>query len=248
MATMAKLEGGEPAWEYRPIAFDDKKIRYVLDVEHGGGWSASAAFPGIVLGHDEYRLNPQRLGFDDVKALGIEVIPSEVRRREEEAKSSRAFQEARDAGIEILPQPKVDAPFIFTLTDSDGLAHRSATLKGKVVLIDCWADWRSPCMGKMNEIKDVYKRRRGDGFEVIGVNLNRDRGKVEPLVKKLALPWPQVYVPGDDRTRRLWADGPGIASPHLLLIDRDGVLRWYGGPEELEKRIGELLDAPRASK
>jgi RNA polymerase sigma factor (sigma-70 family) len=44
----------------------------------------------------------------------------------------------------------------------------------------------------------------------------------------------------------LMTDGPGLrGTPRLFLIDREGILRWNGGPEELEKRITDLLDAPR---
>ncbi len=247
IASIARLEAGEPDREYRPVAFDEKKNRHLLDLANGGA-SSSGGFPEIMLSQRAYRLDPMRLKSDDMKALGVEVIPAEVRRAEEEARSARAFQEAKALGIEILPSPEVGKPFVFTLTPSDGQAFHTAALKGKVVLIDFWASWRSPCMGQLDEIKAIYDRRRQEGFEVIGVSLNRDRGKAEQLVKMLAIPWPQVYLAGDDRARRLWADGPGIAHPHLLLIDRDGILRWYGGPEEVKERITKLLDAPQSGK
>ncbi len=248
VANLAKLEKGEPDREYRPVAFDEKKNRYLFDLDRGGGWSESAGFPDVILAQNQYRLDPERLAFDGVKGLGIEVIPAEVRLAEAEARSARAIEEARGTRIEILPRPKTGEPFPFTLTASDGRALGAPAFKGKVVLIDCWAGWRSPCMGKTKEIKALYERRRGDGLEVIGVNLDKDRGKAEALAKTLALPWPQVFVPGDDRTRRLWADRPEINNPCLLLIDRSGVLRWNGGPEELEQRIAAILDAPGAGK
>jgi thiol-disulfide isomerase/thioredoxin len=122
-------------------------------------------------------------------------------------------------------------------------------MKGKVVLIDCWAGWCSPCMAKMPQLKTLYEGRHGDGFEVIGVNFDKDRTRGEQLVKTVALPWPEVFVPGDDRTRRLWTEGPGIASlPRLLLIDREGILRWDGSPAELEERIAALLDTHRPGR
>ena len=248
LAFMAKLEDGEPNVEYRPVALDDQKTRYLFEHNQGGGWSSSATFPGIVLAHYGFRLDPEQLPFDRVRRLGIEVVPAEVTRAAEAAKSVRAFQEAREAGIELLPRAEVGKPFEFTLTDSQGRALNSAALKGKVVLIDVWASWRSPCMGKMAEVKTLYDRRRRDGFEVVGVNFEDDRATTERLVKALGLPWPEVFVPDDDRTRRLWTDGPGLrGTPRLFLIDREGILRWSGGPEELEKRITDLLDAPRRS-
>ena len=80
--------------------------------------------------------------------LGIEVVPAEVRRAAEAATSVRAFQEAREAGIELLPRPEVGKPFEFSLTDSQGRAFRSAAFKGKVVLIDVWASWRDAVHGQ----------------------------------------------------------------------------------------------------
>ena len=89
------------------------------------------------------------------------------------------------------------------------------------MLIDCWAGWCSPCMAKMPQLKALYERRHGDGFEVIGVNFDHNRDRAEELVKTVGLPWSEVYVPDDDRTRELWADGPGITDlPRLFLIDR----------------------------
>jgi uncharacterized protein (TIGR03067 family) len=244
LAYMTKLDRDKPTPEYRPVALDDQKARH-LPKRGQGGWSGSARIREVVLVMNEYRLDPGVLPFDRVKRLGIEVVPAEVRRAAEAAASVRAFQEAGTTGIEILPRPEVGKPYEFTLTAADGQVLRPAVLKGKVVLIDCWAGWCSPCMAKMPQLKALYQRRHADGFEVIGVNFDKDRTRAEQLAKTLALPWPEVYVPGDDRTRHLWTDGPGIESlPRLLLLDREGILRWDGGPGELAERVEALLDAP----
>ena len=248
LAFIAKLEGGEPDVEYRPVAVDGKKARYLFEGLEGG-WGGSAPFPNVVLGMKEYRLDPEILPFDRVRSLGVEVVPAEVRREAKAAASARAIQEARGAGIEILPRPEVGKPYEFALTAADGQELRSGALKGKVVLIDCWASWSGPCTAKMPGLKQLYERRRGDGFEVIGLNFDQDRTRAERLIKTQGLPWHQVFVPGDDRTRRLWDEGPGLPSyTRLLLIDRDGVLRWDGDPGELDERVAELLARPATGK
>jgi len=79
LATVCRLVDGEPEREYRPVAFDDEKTRYLLEPGEGG-WASTAPFRDVALAHNEYRLDPGRLPFDRVKRLGIEVVPAEVRR------------------------------------------------------------------------------------------------------------------------------------------------------------------------
>jgi uncharacterized protein (TIGR03067 family) len=241
LAYVTRFHGDTADREYRPVAFDYKRRGYLLTVGQGGS-SGSASIPGVTLVMREYRLDPAVLPYDAVKRLGIEVIPPDVRQAAKADASVWALQAARDAGVEVLPRPEVGKPFAFSLTDTKGRAIRSADLKGKVVLVDCWAGWCSPCMAKMPRLKVLYERRHGDGFEVIGVNFDHNRARAEELVKTVGLPWAEVYVPDDERIRELWADGPGISSlPRLFLIDRAGILRWTGGPEELEEWINSLF-------
>jgi uncharacterized protein (TIGR03067 family) len=242
LAYVTKSQGQEPDLEYRPVVFGEERVRQLPALVQGGS-SGSGSIQGAALVMREYRLDPGVLPFKEIKRLGIEVIPLEVRRADREAASVRAIKAARDAGVEILPRPEIGKPFEFSLTDTSGRVIRSADLKGKVVLIDCWAGWCSPCMAKMPRLKALYDRRHGDGFEVIGVNFDQDRSRADELVKAAGLPWAEVFVADDARTRELWADGPGIAGlPRLFLIDRAGVLRWDGGPGELEERVRRLLD------
>ncbi len=209
LAYLARSVEGEPDGKIRPVAFDEQRRRYTLKLDDCG-WSTSVSAPEFLLVHGEHRLDSGVLPFDHVKWLGIEVVPAEVRRAEEIKASECAIQEARDAAIEILPRPEIDRPFSFSLTDTQGRALRSSDLKGKVVLIDCWASWSGPCTERLPRLKARYERRRGEGFEVIGLNFDTDRGRAERVVQALALPWPQIFVPADDRTRRLWREGPGF--------------------------------------
>jgi RNA polymerase sigma factor (sigma-70 family) len=240
LASIGRFADGEPVAEYRPVALDGDKKRYLFE-PHDGGWSTSATVRDVVLAQQEFRLDPAMLPFERVNAMGIEVVPAEVRRAAKQAASAQAIEEARRAGIEIATRPEIGKPLEFSFKDTKGRVIRSAELRGKVVLIDCWASWSGPCTEKLPRLKALYDRRRNAGFEVIGLNFDDDPGRAERLVRALALPWPQVFVPGDC-TRRLWNEDSALPNfPRSLLIDRQGILRWDGGPGELEARIESLL-------
>ena len=246
LATLSRIVDGKPEREYRPVAFDKQKRRYLFGPDEGDGTSI-AQFREIALAHNEFRLEPERLPYDGVDRLGIEVVPAEVRRAEKEAASVVAMKKARDSGIEILPRPEVGKPFDFALTGSDGKSLSSSGFKGKVVLIDCWATWCTPCMAKMPELKTLYSQHHAAGLEVIGVNFDHDKGrkKTAAIIQKLGLTWPEFFVPDDEERRDLWEQATGITTlPRLLLIDRDGILRWDGGPGEMQERVAKLFAAP----
>ena len=240
LASLSRIVDGKPEREYRPVAFDKQKKRYLFGTGEGGSTSM-AQFREIGLAHNEHRLEPERLPFDRVDRLGIEVVPAEVRRAEKEAASVVAMNKARMAGIEILPRPELGKPFEFALTASDGKPLRSSGLKGKVVLIDCWATWCTPCVAKMPQLKTLYAQRHAAGLEVIGVNFDHDKGRktTAAIIQKLGLSWPEFFVPDDKRD--LWEKATGINSlPRLLLIDRSGILRWDGGPGEMQEQVAAV--------
>ena len=177
------------------------------------------------------------------KAMGIEVVPAEVRRAEREAASARAVQEARRRrDRDPDPARGREALGCFPSRTRTAASLRSAELKGKVVLIDCWAAWSGPCTEKLPRLKALYDRRRGEGFEVIGLNFDDDprAGGASGPSDGLALA-AGLRARGD-RTRRLWNEDSNLPNfPRSLLIDRQGILRWDGGPDDLEARVESLL-------
>lgn len=73
----------------------------------------------------------------DVARFGLAVLDLEGRKEA----AAAAAREAEELGASILPLPLVGEPFVFELPTLDGGTVRSEDLRGKVVLLDCWATW-----------------------------------------------------------------------------------------------------------
>ncbi len=100
------------------------------------------------------------------------------------------------------------------------------------------------------QLEALYKKWHEEGLEIVGINFDQKAQSGQERCKSLGITYPQVWVPNDEKTRELWNEASGIrAVPHLLLIDRDGIVRADGGVENLEKTVAELMKKePRTAK
>lgn len=150
--------------------------------------------------------------------------------------------EAKEAGVEILPFPQIGSPYEFALTTVEGQIVDSKALRGKVLLVDCWATWCWPCLKKMPRMKELYARLHSQDLEIIGVGFDTDEDTMKEAVKSLSLPWPQVMVPNEPSARELWHTATGISSiPRCLVVDRQGILQVDCKPQELEQELTRIV-------
>jgi hypothetical protein len=100
------------------------------------------------------------------------------------------------------------------------------------------------------QLEALCKRWHNEGLEIVGINFDPQAETGARRCKALGITYPQVWVPNDEKTRKLWNEASGIGSvPYLLLLDRDGILRADGHVEDLEKTVAELLKKkPRTDK
>jgi len=142
--------------------------------------------------------------------------------------------------LEKKLQPGNPAPEII-MPDQDGKLIKLSSMRGKVVLIDFWASWCSPCRRENPEVVRIYNRFKDKGFDIYGVSLDRDAKSWHNAIASDSLAWTHV---GD---MKYWqtegALAYGVKSiPHTVLIDRNGIIiaRKFRS-KALEEKLEEIF-------
>jgi thiol-disulfide isomerase/thioredoxin len=170
---------------------------------------------------------------------------SEGKRLVEEVKERTGLidwvkEEAEELGKKL---DAVGKPLVIKFTAIDGREVEMAKLKGKVVLVDFWATWCVPCVGELPAVKAAYEKLHAEGFEIVGVSFDEDRGTFERFVKKEKLAWPQ-YCDGKGWTNVFGKEFVIKSIPTMWLVDRQGNLRDLNGRRSLEEKVRKLLAEP----
>ncbi|MFJ6899553.1 TlpA family protein disulfide reductase [Streptomyces hokutonensis] len=132
----------------------------------------------------------------------------------------------------------------------DGKTIDTADYKGKVVVVNVWGSWCSPCRAEADNLVQVAKATAGKGVQFVGLN-TRDTS-TEPAVafeKKYAVPYPSLYDPtGKLMLRFKKGTLNPQAIPSTIVIDRDGKIAARALQALSEDKLREMLDPVIAEK
>jgi len=131
----------------------------------------------------------------------------------------------------------------FEEKDLNGKPMSLSALKGKIVLVDCWATYCKPCIASIPQLVKLYQQYHAKGFEIVGISVDeeRDKDKVLTFLKANNVPWAQ-YFDGKGWQNKLSTKYGVLALPATYLLDRQGkIIGKNVDPEELEKLLPSLL-------
>jgi thiol-disulfide isomerase/thioredoxin len=105
--------------------------------------------------------------------------------------------------------------------------------KGKVVFLDFWASWCTPCQQSfpwLNKITKEYK-----DLVVIGVNLDKKKKLAAKFLKKYPANFKIIYNPSANLAEKYGVKG----MPYSVMIDKKGKVRYshIGFTEKMTKEL-----------
>jgi thiol-disulfide isomerase/thioredoxin len=103
----------------------------------------------------------------------------------------------------------------------DGHVFDLRALRGKVVIVNFWATWCSPCRAEMPRLDAFYRHYHGRGLELLGLSVDEasDRDAVVQVMKGFSYPGALAASAKSNDF------GPPLAVPMTWIIDSAGIVR-----------------------
>ena len=135
---------------------------------------------------------------------------------------------------------------------SIGAAHAASldlsAYRGKVVYLDFWASWCTPCRQSFPWLGGLVNRYGTRDFVVIGVNVDQNHELAEKFLNAIPANFPIIYDPHGEIATAFKVMG----MPSAVLLDRAGHVRFQHvgfsekRKDEYEAHVQSLLGEPAA--
>ena len=135
----------------------------------------------------------------------------------------------------------------FVLSDLDGNTVSLADFAGKVLIVDFWATWCSPCKEAMPTFKALQARYESIDFNVVGIAVRDRADRVKSFAKRQGLNYPVLIAEDEEKEAKVREDyGHISALPTTFVVDKKGIVRFnYVGPPDdmlvFQRNVRQLL-------
>ncbi|MDH6137342.1 thiol-disulfide isomerase/thioredoxin [Kitasatospora sp. MAA4] len=131
-----------------------------------------------------------------------------------------------NGGIDTAPvADRQPAPAIAGKT-LEGTAAALSDYRGKVVVLNIWGSWCSPCRAEAKGLEQVYEKYKGQGVQFLGIN-TRDTSitNAKQFEDVNGISYPSLYDPDGTQILKFPKGSLNPQSiPTTIVIDREGRL------------------------
>jgi peroxiredoxin len=131
----------------------------------------------------------------------------------------------------------------FSLPKLGGGRVSLSSLRGKVVLVDFWAQWCEPCKKELPELDKLSREYSDKNVVVLAVNIDKTTENAQRLATQLGLKLPILLDPAGSVAGTY--DLPKM--PSSFIVDKKGIVRFVhegfegsGDVERFRTELGEL--------
>ncbi|HEY4369675.1 MAG TPA: TlpA disulfide reductase family protein [Steroidobacteraceae bacterium] len=107
-----------------------------------------------------------------------------------------------------------------------GAPIQLAQYRDKIVYVDVWASWCTPCLRSMPELEALREKFHGQRFEVIAVNVDSDAAAARAFLERVGARYPVALDRNGAQMRARIGDEADLAAlPVGFLLDGRGNIR-----------------------
>jgi thiol-disulfide isomerase/thioredoxin len=131
-----------------------------------------------------------------------------------------------------LSEVPVALPLELHLPDLSARQRNLDEFDGKVLLVNFWASWCTPCIEEIPSIQRLAKSMHDSAFAVIGVNVGEAQRRVRATAKRLEIDF-TVLLDKDSAVFKGWG---ATVLPTAYVLDRSGRVHYISqGPLEWDR-------------
>ncbi|MDX2506750.1 MAG: TlpA disulfide reductase family protein [Gammaproteobacteria bacterium] len=128
----------------------------------------------------------------------------------------------------------------FELEGINNQLHRLTDYQGKVVLVNFWASWCSPCIREIPSMQRLDESLLNRPFEIVAINVSEPKRSVIRQLKRINMTF-TVLFDQEGKTFKQWQSK---ILPTSFLLDKNGHIRYQAqGPLEWDTaEVTEIID------
>ncbi len=212
--------------------------RFVADVKKDG---LTAPHADLVI---RFTDNLERANNNELAADAINALLPSFRASDDPAIQRRTtLLEGIARRLNLVGEPlELDGTLL------DGSQFDWDSYRGKVVLVDFFANWCEVCRAEVPSVLENYRVYRDKEFDVVGVSLDKQRRLAEMYRQQTGFQFPTLF--SDDPKAAGWDNPIGrkygvTALPRAILVDKSGiVVDTVARGQRLERQLQDLLGEP----